>query len=177
MSRTGEVLRFGDRKTIDLLAVPGRVGDSGGVRWLEMFDLDVDPVPLFMEVFGDETTVTVVRLVLATKETGVIEEFRWELIFDFAGSHQGAEGKFIGFPRPLPFLEFVEDVLGRSELGQMQVVDLAYFAQEIPEVALLGKAGELRPVVQASIDQRADTRLFELGEEGLGALVGKADGV
>ena len=66
MSRTGEVLCFGDLKIIDLLAVPGRPGDSGGVRWLEMFDLDVDPVPIFKEVFGDETTVTVVWLVLAT---------------------------------------------------------------------------------------------------------------
>ena len=87
MSRTGEVLCFGERKTIDLLAVPGRAGDSGGVRWLEMFDLDVDPVPLFVEVFGYETTVTVVRLVLATNETGVLEEFRWERFLDFAGSH------------------------------------------------------------------------------------------
>ena len=124
---------------------------------MEMFDLDADSIPLFTEVFGDETTVTVVWLVLATLETGVIEEFRWELFFDFAGGHQGAEGNFIGFPRPLPFLESVENVLGRRELGQMQVVDFAYFAQEVPEVVLLGEAGELRPVVEASIDQRADS--------------------
>ena len=30
-----------------------------------MFDFDIDPVPLFAEVFSDETTVTVVGLVLA----------------------------------------------------------------------------------------------------------------
>lgn len=58
----------------------------------------------------------------------------------------------------------------------MQIVDLANFAQEVLEIVLLGKAGELRPVVEAGIDQRADTRFFELGEEGLGALAGKADG-
>ena len=68
-----------------------RVGVSGSVLGLEMFDFDIDPVPLFAEVFSDETPVTVVGLVFATKETGVVEEFRLELFFDFAGQHEGTK--------------------------------------------------------------------------------------
>ena len=41
-------------------------GISSGILWLEMFDLNCYPVPPFAQVFGDETPVTVVGLVLAT---------------------------------------------------------------------------------------------------------------
>ena len=62
----------------------------------------------------------------------------------------------ISCPCPLLFLEGVEDLLGGRELGQMQVFDAADFAQEKSEVILLGKTGQLRPVVEAGIDQRAN---------------------
>lgn len=61
----GETLCIGDQEPICPLAKQGRAGLSNGVLGLEMFDIDIDPAPLFAEVFGDEATVTVVGLVLA----------------------------------------------------------------------------------------------------------------
>jgi len=118
----------------------------GGVLGLDkMFDLKI--TPFVTQVFSDETSMTMVGLVLTTKEAGPIEDLRFELFLDLSASHEVAKIPLVGFPRSLLFFVRVEHILSGRKLGKMHVVNLSNLTQEIPEIVFLCKTRELRLVV------------------------------
>src|SRR5262249_17584524 len=119
---------------------------GGGVLGLDkMFNLNT--APLVAKVFSNETSMTVVGLVLAAKEACPIEEIRFELFLDLSASHEVAKISLVGFPRSLLLFVRVEHILSGCEFGKMHVVNLSNLAQEIPEIVFLCKTRELRLVV------------------------------
>jgi hypothetical protein len=118
----------------------------GGVLGLDkMFNLNT--APLVTKVFSNETSMTMVGLVLAAKEAGPIEELRFKLFLDLSASHEVAKSSLVSLPRSLLLFVCVEHVLSGCEFGKMHVVNLSNLTQEIPEIVFLRKARELRLVV------------------------------
>ena len=107
----------------------------------KMFNLNT--APLVTKVFSNETSMTMVGLVLAAKEAGLIEELRFELFFDLSASHEVAKSSLVGLPHSLLLFVCVEHFLSGCEFGQMHVVNLSNLMQEIPEIVFLRKAREL----------------------------------
>ena len=87
---------------------------------------DFDPVPVALQVFRDEAAVAVRRLVLAAEQAcplkfGWIQGFRRPALIQ-----QGEELLLAGGPVPAGFPEGGEDLLGRSQQRQVEVLDAGH---------------------------------------------------
>ena len=111
----------------------------------KMYNLNT--APLVAKVLSNETPMTVMGLVLAAEETGIIEEFRGELFFDLSGSYEVTKSLLVDFPRSLLLPIRIEDILRGGEFGKMYIVNLSNFTQEISEIVLLRETSELGLVV------------------------------
>ena len=92
-------------------------------------------------------------LVFAAQEAGVRYRPLDCLLGDAAVVHEGDELALVGLPVSVAAAVGVEHFLGRSEVGEVDVVHLADLAEEVFEVVLLGEAGQLGNVVQPHIHQ------------------------
>src|SRR5215813_12593646 len=103
---------------------------------------NLNATPFVAKVLSNKTPMTVMGLVLAAEETGIIEEFWVEFFFDLSGSHEVTKSLLVGFPRPLMLLVCVEYILSGGEFGKMHVVNLSNCTQEISERSEERRVGE-----------------------------------
>lgn len=64
----------------------------------------LDSTPLGVELFGNETAVTMMRQVLTAKKTTLLKQFRLHLLLDFATRHQIHEPALVNIPVTLVLL-------------------------------------------------------------------------
>jgi hypothetical protein len=112
---------------------------------------DLDGFPVSGEVFGHEATVTVIRGLLATEETALMEDVFRESLLYFPKSDEFQEIALVG--RPVAILaEGIEELLCWSEFGPVEVIGAADGFEKKAKIIPLGKPGELRNIIQADID-------------------------
>ena len=113
--------------------------------------LDFDPAPVLLKVLGDEASVAVVGLVLATQEAALFEKVFGDGGFDAALSHEPEKIPFVGGPIAFLLLVGVQKFLSGRKVRHMDVVDAGDSVQEIFQVVLFGEARQLRNVVQTDV--------------------------
>src|SRR5919199_4890862 len=153
------------------------------VRWLTTILtaglLEVDRLqvaPCVLEIGADEPPVAVVRRGLAAeKDRRHREESGADPLFDLPLSHELQEAPLVVLPAPLPFLVGVEHVLGRRQQGLVQILGAADLVQEEGKVLTLGKAGQLRRVVEPHVDKAPDPGASQRSEEVGGGSFRKTD--
>src|SRR5918911_4299080 len=155
------------------------------VRWFTTIFtaglLEVDRLqvtPRILEVGADESPVAVIRRGFAAeKDRWHREEGRTDPLFDLPLGHELQEAPLVVLPAPLPFLVGVEHVLRRRQQGLVQILGAADLVQEEGKVVTLGKAGQLRRVVEAHVDKAPDPGASQRSEEVGGGSFRKTDRV
>lgn len=118
-----------------------------------------DITPFAVKVFGHESTVAVMWLVLAAEETHAIKDFSWHSILHSATGHQLEKLLFVVCPLAPLLPVCIKHQLRRSQFRSVGIIDFANRLQEKPKVILLGEAGELGYVIQADIENLHHSRL------------------
>lgn len=136
---------------------------------------DVDFSPLACQVLCNQPPVAMLVLVLAAQQAGACKAIARKRILDPAAFHQLEE--LLLEHRPLPLLLFVrfEQLLCWGQLWQVGVVDATKRLQEVSQVVLLGKACQLRVVVQPDVDHFLHAGLLQARKKGFGGRFGEAN--
>jgi hypothetical protein len=133
------------------------------------------PPPMRGEQISDEATMTFLGARLRTKQhrtprpNAPVKSLR-----DFATSHQIQESDFVSRPI-LGVAVGIEQFGCRREPRFVGIANASDPFQEICEVRVLGKPGELASAVQAHIDERFHFRLLEKEEKFFGGLSRETD--
>ena len=91
--------------------------------------------------------MAVVWLILAAQQTTVREDLNRNRLLDPPLAHQPVETVLVGLPVTPPIPVVVQQVLRGRQLGDVDVVHPTEFPQEIRQIILLRKTGQLRRVV------------------------------
>jgi hypothetical protein len=112
--------------------------------------LDLDIMPMFLQVLGNQSTVTMVWLLFAAQAPSWTSR---ETFFSTCRNRIRSRN-FRSYHSQSALLLFVgvENIFGWGKVGNMHVVDIANDFDEEAKIALLGKACQLRSVVQADIN-------------------------
>src|ERR1035438_2586068 len=122
--------------------------------------------------------MTVLRRGLAAQQDGLLlEALSGEDRFDLSGADETEIGLRVSVPASLVLLECVQHLLRGGELGLVFIGCAADFFQEVGQVSLLGKRGELGRVVQPHVEQPLNAVSLQCAEELAGAFLGKTDAV
>ncbi len=132
----------------------------------QMFDLDV--TPSVTEVLGDESTMTVIRRLLAAEQASPVQQLARDFAFDSTLFHQIKKLLLVKPPVAFLFLVGVENVLRWRKLGYVRVLNATNRIHKEPEVVALREARQLRDIVQSHIDESLDASIPQTREEGLG---------
>ena len=127
------------------------------------------------QVLGQNAAVAVVGLILTAQQAGAIEQLPRHHLFHLACPDQPE----VAGPELLPVLLFageVDQVLGRRQLRQMQVLDATNRPEKELQVVLLRETCELGDVVEPDVDDSLDTGSSQKPEELFGGLLCEPDG-
>jgi hypothetical protein len=112
-----------------------------------------------------------VGLFFAAQQAASVDQVAGNCLFDTPRSQEIQKLLFVQSPIALSLLEGIEDLGGRREFRDMDVVDPADGPREILKIVFLGKRGKLRGVVQANINEPLHPGVFQLREESLSRLL------
>ena len=135
----------------------------------------LDVAPVFVQVLRDQAAVAVVRFVLAAQEAAFRDDLSRDRFLDAAFAHQLAEADLVGLPVAVALLVVVEDVLRGGEFRDVDVLHAADLAEKVGQIVSLGKAGELRHVVEPHIDDPLGAGIAQEAKEAGCRLLREAD--
>src|SRR2546425_995892 len=90
--------------------------------------------------------------------------------------HQIQKSSLIGLPVSAGFPVFIEQLLGRGECREVDVLHAADGLEEVGQVVLLREPGELRHVVEPHVDNSPGTGSLEQRKKPAGGLLSEPDG-
>ena len=131
---------------------------------------------MLAEVFSNESSMALVRFWLAAQEASFVNKLRRYKILDVAFSQQLAKLLLVAAPINVFLLVGVKDFLCRRQFWFVDVRYARNLFQEILEVLLFCKAGQLRYVIQTDVNHGAYACFFQYAEELACALLGETDG-
>lgn len=120
---------------------------------LEMNDLHI--AALFLQILGDQSAVTVVRLVFAAEQAAVVK-FVYRQIFDGSFFDEREKFFFIRIPLDLILSVSVQNFLCRRKFRNVPVVNVAKIFREIRKVVTLGETRQLRNIIKPHVNQSFD---------------------
>src|SRR5579863_39310 len=134
------------RKSAPAICTRARARGRSG----DMFNLYA--TPRLVEVFRDQTAVTMVRRFFATKKAPAVKKIAWRGFLYAPGAHQIEELSFVVRPVAVFLLLVrVKNFGCWSKLRHVHIFDAADCLREVPEIIPLGESGKLRDVVQAHV--------------------------
>src|SRR5579872_2861571 len=104
-------------------------------------------LPLGIEVFADEPSMTMMRLILGAKQAPPLKHLRLEPIFDLSLFHKSHERIFVDIPIALVAFERFQDVVRRREKRLMNILRAANLFHEIGQIVGFRETSELRCVM------------------------------
>ncbi len=116
--------------------------------------------PAVLQIFSDQTPVTLMRLFLAAQKTCAIEKVLARQRLNLPRLQQFVEAALILAPATLLLLICIQHLLCRSERRQMNVIDLADGLRKKPKIVPLRESGQLRNIVQPHIHQSRNAGPF-----------------
>src|SRR5438270_13139319 len=94
------------------------------------------------------------RRLAAQQDYRLLEQGAVEPGFDLTLAHQRHKPRLVLLPRQLLATIAIQDLRGRRQHRLVQIFRRANFLEEEGEISALGKARQLRNVVQANIEQK-----------------------
>ena len=98
---------------------------------------------MLFQVLCNKPAVAAVRFILAAKQTAARDDLFRNGPFDLPLTHQRDESVPVGCPIATPLPVVAQQLLRRRQFGQVHVLHPAKLGQEIREVVLLRKIGQL----------------------------------
>ena len=133
--------------------------------------------PMLAEIFSHKATVALVRFFLAAKKACAIHDGWINALFDFPISEQVVKLAFIENPiSPMLFVG-VKNVLRGSQKWQVDIIHPQDLFQEVFQIPLFGKTGELRCVIEPNIHYSLCAGSAKRFKKCFGAFLGEPDGV
>lgn len=108
--------------------------------------------PVLLAVVHDEAAVAKMGRCLTAMQAALLDEGGINLLFNFLLPNEVEESQFVG--RPVLFVLPVgsQNVGRRSQHREVDVVDVADFLEEIPQVVALRESRELGHIVESNVD-------------------------
>jgi hypothetical protein len=113
----------------------------------------------------------------AQKNGGNFKQSPVQIALNFPLSHERQELVLILFPLALAFLVSVEHLLGGSEQRDVDVFRLTNLPKKKCEVVSFGETSQLRGIVQANVQEPANSGASEDFEEFPRRFLGETDGI
>ena len=121
--------------------------------------------PFLLEVLGNKASMAMMWCWFTAKKASTIQQISINFRLNVPRSHQVKELPFIGWPIAAVLLVVVKDVFIGSQQWGMDIVDVKNSLEKESEVILLGETGQLRNVIQSSVDNALKARLLEPREK------------
>ncbi len=106
-----------------------------------MLNLQAAPAPV--QVFGDESAMAMVWLVFAAQQAAITHDFLRNDFLNPSLTHQVDEPAFVGIPVDSSVSIVAQQVFGRRQVWQVDVIHSAEFTSEPGEIIFFCEASEL----------------------------------
>ena len=135
-----------------------------------------NPTQMVFQVLCNKPAMAAVRFILAAQQASVCNNLVRNGFFDPPFAHQRNESVLVSSPIATSLSVVVQQLLGRRQFWDVNVIHITEFAQKIREVVLLRETGKLRPIVEPNIDDTPGAGLAKQIEKTVGGFSCEADG-
>lgn len=113
---------------------------------------------MLLEVFSHNAPMTMVRLILTTQQTTIVNHFAWNLFLNLPCSHKIYKPRLISNPVSTILLILIQHRLSWGKQWLMNVTHTTYFLEKVCKIITLSKSGQLRDIIQTHIYNTLDAR-------------------
>ncbi len=131
-------------------------------------------IGVLLQVFQNQTAVALMRLMLAAQQAAMLQKATWHIAFHIALRQQSP--KFVLKLRGgnVAILVLLHQAVGGRPIGHGHIINIANFAQKKAQIIALGKACQLRHIVQTHVQNGFDLIVAQQGKKLFGRFLGKA---
>ena len=108
---------------------------------------------MFLHVFCQQSSMTILWCLFATKKTRTIELLNAIFTQDIPLFKHRSIDSFIFFPRHLLFMPFIKQIFCRSKVCNMLIWNMADFFYEKLQVLSFGETSQLATITDANVNQ------------------------
>jgi len=105
--------------------------------------LNLQTAPVLLQVFGNESAMTIVWLVFAAQQAAITYDFFWYNFLNLSITHQIDEVAFVGIPVNSCLSVVTQQIFGRRQVWKVNIIHSTEFASKPGEIIFFCETSKL----------------------------------